>query len=1060
MKDLKVLTGDGLKPVLPGDTGVPQLLVVRNKEQNGRRIGVFTKYGNAAAGQRLNQADALHDPKAVVLVPQGYQAGVEVNLSAQRNYYHFGTYYVGEKFDQKIPGMDWFATDVSVVDGKIVFGSTTKDLTKLRTTLKSGDASVSEATTDLSKNSFCTFTLIFAGTTYHLGLDIAKHPAHITADLNIRLGRIHPQLRGFVAIAEGYTAGIKPLEFYISPPEGLDVTIPLTTFNTEVDLSPTFGELSSAAGTGTFHLNKGLTSALLIDNTSGIRNTTNTVTTANSSTIKTVSEMIAGAYPVDLNLFTHEVATPTLYKGRLTIPASAFSTWDKDERLNFALLKLQRQYEDGRVFRLLGVRYKNADGSDTAYEDPFADLLVMRAPSQGIGAASLYLDDLASAEANDLVGYQYPEATAMRFPESGVLNEESSMYIALLATPTIDNRNSIFFRESVTATYLEIEYELVEADVIPQVKIDDLGTLDFHYIRTEEHAFRPVAFTTTPVHDWNIEFITDGQTERYQGLNTGPVGGSTNIQIATQGTVGEAVILAGIDYGQVKPPAEGEPLYHYTGEIGAQTWLYQNLPYVNVVTTRAVTALKSQYKVIFPDVAMAGTLQPLTEPLVAKQADGSLLISGRFSNPAYLKNVFFHSTNTTWDFNLKGQTLTPTEPMTFNALTGEFGARFAVNDLVEPGPGTHVFRVTAQANYPWLSDVTQYTQTMDIVVLPAVEGIEDDVTFIGTSIFDKTVDGTETSGYRLVDLDSGEVLATGENIFALQDDATTRGLIDIDLIYGQPAPLPISCEGALSSVDLEITGEWVLEIEGEIVGSGTMETLLAPAALNGVEIILPPPPPPPVPMSFRIAAPSGIATLDFNAISTEPGTEVVVDWGDGSPVETWTPSVQFKPYHEYPRYTSCIATVTINQPLAKMYLSGSAVTEIIDFGNVAVTDRKFNFSQLTKVPAALPSYVTKMNYMFGNCLKLNDPAISNWDVSNVTEMDGTFEGCKLFNQPLNWHVGNVVLMRYFLSDCLAFNQDLSGWCVPNILAKPNGFDSGATKYALPRPVWGTCPNGI
>jgi len=40
----------------------------------------------------------------------------------------------------------------------------------------------------------------------------------------------------------------------------------------------------------------------------------------------------------------------------------------------------------------------------------------------------------------------------------------------------------------------------------------------------------------------------------------------------------------------------------------------------------------------------------------------------------------------------------------------------------------------------------------------------------------------------------------------------------------------------------------------------------------------------------------------------------------------------------------------------------------------------------------------------------------------------------------------------------AFNQNLSGWCVSLITSEPTDFDSFATSWVLPRPVWGTCPS--
>ena len=62
--------------------------------------------------------------------------------------------------------------------------------------------------------------------------------------------------------------------------------------------------------------------------------------------------------------------------------------------------------------------------------------------------------------------------------------------------------------------------------------------------------------------------------------------------------------------------------------------------------------------------------------------------------------------------------------------------------------------------------------------------------------------------------------------------------------------------------------------------------------------------------------------------------------------------------------------------------------------------------------------------------------ISQWDVSKVTDMGNMFYNAN------------------------AFNQDLSSWCVSNITSKPYYFDTDATAWTLPKPVWGTCPSRI
>ena len=52
--------------------------------------------------------------------------------------------------------------------------------------------------------------------------------------------------------------------------------------------------------------------------------------------------------------------------------------------------------------------------------------------------------------------------------------------------------------------------------------------------------------------------------------------------------------------------------------------------------------------------------------------------------------------------------------------------------------------------------------------------------------------------------------------------------------------------------------------------------------------------------------------------------------------------------------------------------------------------------------------------------------ISNWDVSNVTDMEGMFGCANSFNQPLNnWNVSNdVTNMRYLFGGATSFNHAL------------------------------------
>ena len=59
--------------------------------------------------------------------------------------------------------------------------------------------------------------------------------------------------------------------------------------------------------------------------------------------------------------------------------------------------------------------------------------------------------------------------------------------------------------------------------------------------------------------------------------------------------------------------------------------------------------------------------------------------------------------------------------------------------------------------------------------------------------------------------------------------------------------------------------------------------------------------------------------------------------------------------------------------------------------------------------------------------------ISNWAISNVTDMYGMFRDAKAFNQPLdNWKTYNVLFMDEMFCNAESFNQDINSWDISKV----------------------------
>jgi surface protein len=204
-------------------------------------------------------------------------------------------------------------------------------------------------------------------------------------------------------------------------------------------------------------------------------------------------------------------------------------------------------------------------------------------------------------------------------------------------------------------------------------------------------------------------------------------------------------------------------------------------------------------------------------------------------------------------------------------------------------------------------------------------------------------------------------------------------------------------------------------------------------------ITIPPPPPSPMLLTFDMSlTSSSIKQID---LPLDGIVNVVVDWGDGSPTESFTTPSQ--PIHTYA--TSGVYTVSISGTLTKFgYDNWGHQTDNIytlvscdSWGTLGLTDLSYAFYfcyNFESVPNNLPSTVTNLEGMFAITLyAFNDPNIINWNTRNVTNMSYMFDSANVFNQPIgNWDTSNVTTMERMFVGNESFNQSIGNWNVSNV----------------------------
>jgi surface protein len=101
------------------------------------------------------------------------------------------------------------------------------------------------------------------------------------------------------------------------------------------------------------------------------------------------------------------------------------------------------------------------------------------------------------------------------------------------------------------------------------------------------------------------------------------------------------------------------------------------------------------------------------------------------------------------------------------------------------------------------------------------------------------------------------------------------------------------------------------------------------------------------------------------------------------------------------------------------------------------------------------SNIVNMNSMFNRAYAFNED-ISQWDTSNVVDMSSMFKSASAFNSDISkWNTSNVVDMRFMFYNASAFNSSISQWNTSNVVdmgfmfAFANAFNSDISQWDTP-----------
>ena len=170
---------------------------------------------------------------------------------------------------------------------------------------------------------------------------------------------------------------------------------------------------------------------------------------------------------------------------------------------------------------------------------------------------------------------------------------------------------------------------------------------------------------------------------------------------------------------------------------------------------------------------------------------------------------------------------------------------------------------------------------------------------------------------------------------------------------------------------------------------------------------------------------------------------VVVNWGDSSSNTYTTTGEKTHTYTTAGEYTVIISgTLSIfGNGLDGNTANFSKLRKVTSFGLIGLTEINGGFKDavnLIEVPILIPDTLRSFKYAFFGASLLNDSNISNWVMSNITDVSYMFYNASSFNKNINvWSFNNLQHTIFMLYGASSYSYEPSGWVLDRLNNIPN-----------------------